>query len=131
MYPSGEGRRDKTASASYLCGMTTTAPLGSDRWRDLVDEFERGGLSAKEFTGKKGLTVSALSYWRRRLAGEARTATQSALAVSFVEVHQEPAPAPAGAAFSIGLRNGRTVSVPTGFDEQALHRLLVVVEGGA
>jgi transcriptional regulator with XRE-family HTH domain len=112
----------------------TSAPLGIDRWRQLVREFEGTALTQREFAEAKGITASALAYWRRRLASEPAPPPSTSLAVSFVEVRPEtPAPAlpTVCATYGVGLRNGRTISVPPTFDDQVLERLIIVVEGGA
>lgn len=109
-----------------------TSTLGIDRWRQIVDEFEGSGLAAKDYARRNGLAASALYYWRRKLADEPRPVPSTSLAVSFVEVLPERQPAPpATASYQVGLRNGRTVTVPPAFDEAVLGRLLTVVEGGA
>ncbi len=110
----------------------TTASLGIDRWRHIVQDLERSGLAPKDYARRNGLAASALYYWRRKLADEPRPVPSTSLAVSFVEVLPERQPeAPAAALYQVGLRNGRTVTVPPVFDDAVLGRLLTVVEGGA
>ena len=108
-----------------------TSSLGIDRWRQIVHDLERSGLATKDFAERNGLTASAVYYWRRRLADEPKEMPSTSLAVSFVEVLPEQSlPTPA-APYEVGLRNGRTITVPPAFDDVVLSRLLAVVEGGA
>ena len=106
--------------------------LGSERWRQLLDECQRSGLSIKDFAERNGVTASALYYWRRRLAAGPMPVPSTALAVSFVELRCEDKPAPRPTpSYQVGLRNGRVVTVPSTFDDDVLHRLLAVAEGVA
>jgi hypothetical protein len=103
-------------------------PPDVEQWRRIVTEFEASGQSARAFAEARGLTASALGYWRRRIARDQQpSAPSSALAVSFVEVRSEPTPS---ARYEVALGNGRSVFVGAQFDDIVLARLLRVVEGG-
>ena len=102
-------------------------PHDVEEWRRVVAEYEASGETARAFAEPRGLTASALGYWRRRLARDADVTTSSSLAVSFVEVRPETC---AAARYEIALGNGRVVVVGPQFDELTLQRLLRVVEGG-
>ena len=110
----------------------SASSLGIDRWRHIIHELEGSGLATKDFAERHRLTASAVYYWRRRLADEPKQVPSTSLAVAFVEVLPEQhAPTRAAEPYEIGLRNGRTVTVPPAFDDRVLGRLLAVVEGGA
>jgi len=102
-------------------------PHNVEQWRRVVAEFEASGETARAFAEPRGITASALGYWRRRLAKDADVNAPSSLAVSFVEVRPDAA---AAARYEIVLGNGRVVVVGPQFDEMTLDRLLRVVEGG-
>jgi hypothetical protein len=102
-------------------------PHDVEQWRRVVSEFEASGETARAFAEPRGITASALSYWRRRLARDTDVTAPSSLAVSFVEVRPDAA---AAARYEIVLGNGRVVVVGPQFDEMTLDRLLRVVEGG-
>jgi transposase-like protein len=107
--------------------MQNTSP-DVEQWRRVIAEFEASGQSARAFAEARGLTASALGYWRRRIARDQQpSAPSSALAVSFVEVRSEPVPS---ARYEVALANGRSVFVGAHFDDVVLARLLHVVEGG-
>jgi hypothetical protein len=40
-------------------------------WRRLVAEYERGSESRREFCERRGLSMSTLDYWRRRIRADA------------------------------------------------------------
>ena len=68
----------------------TSVPVGIDRWRQLVRDFERSRLTQRDFAEANGVTASALAYWRRRLMNETEPSPpSSALAVSFVEARPD------------------------------------------
>ena len=103
-------------------------PHDVERRRRVVAEFEASGESARAFAEPRGLTASALGYWRRRLSKSSVVTAPKSLAISFVEVR----PAAAAGRYEIVLGNGRVVVVVgSQFDDLTLDRLLRVVEGGA
>jgi len=107
-------------------------------WRRVLAEQERSGLSVAEFARRRGISAGSLGWWRyvaRRRAAESgarrRTQTRKEPRDRFVEVRLERKPrvgGPSTASFEVTLAGGCTVRVPAHFDEDALRRLLGVLQ---
>ena len=91
----------------------------------MVTEWEESGESAIVFASRLGVSAQTLYRWRAIMEGVPRTATTASLA-KIVEVR--PAKVPRDDRFEVRLTDGRSVGVPTSFDETALARLLSVLE---
>ena len=89
--------------------MAETARAGE--MRRVVEEYERSGLSRREFCDRRRLPVSTFDYWRRELAKKPQLVR--------VKV-AEPAPR-----FTLVLANGRRVECS---GEEELARLILVAE---
>ena len=90
--------------------------------RQLLDRYERSGLSQKAFCLRHGVALSTLQYWRRR----ARDVGQKPRP-SFVEIPQVTGMARAlsgEAAVIIELPGGARLEVPAGTDAQWLSGLV-------
>ena len=97
-------------------------------WRRLLAEWDESGESAAGFAGRIGVSAQTLYRWRTALEGPPRGADVAALA-KIVEVRTaRPAP---DDRFELRLASGRSVGVPTSFDEAALARLLRVLEAAS
>ena len=101
------------------------------RWRALVREQEESGETVKGFARSRGLSPATLYWWRSALcrrprskAGAPRLA-QVALLSSNGDVVRD-----GSLAFELGLPSGHRLRVPSGFDPEALRRLLSVLEAG-
>ncbi len=46
---------------------------GRDEWIQLMDAYEAGGLTQRQFCEHHGLAYSTFSYWRKRLSPAAAT----------------------------------------------------------
>jgi transposase len=90
-----------------------------DEWRRRIRDFDRSGLSARDYAAQIGVSAKSISRWRARFRGEPKP--------TFVEVH---ATAAAGG-FEVELVSGRRVRVPEQFDDDALARLIAVLEGAS
>ena len=93
--------------------------------RQLLDRYERSGLSQKAFCQRHGVALSTLQYWRRRARDTDQEPTPS-----FVEMPQVSGMARAlssEAAVIIELPGGVRFEVPTGTDAQWLSGLLRAV----
>lgn len=91
---------------------------GAAERRQLLDRYERSGLTQKAFCLRHGVALSTLQYWRRR----ARDADQEP-APSFVEVPQVSGMGrglSVTAAVLIELPGGARLEVPAGTDAQWL-----------
>ncbi len=97
-----------------------------DRWREHVEQWISSGLTAAEYGDQAGVNPRTLSYWKWRLGRESRGSTTSTSVATFVEVRPREA-----AHFELELRGGRRLRVPASFDEAALRRLVVFLEGAS
>jgi len=99
------------------------------RWRRLLAERDRSGLSVRAFCELHGLSEASLYAWRRTL-GE-----RDAARVDFVPVHLSSEPKPTTSDGATGpvelvLGPGRCLRVGPGFDGPTLTRLLALLEEG-
>ena len=93
-------------------------------WAKRVHRWKRSGLSAAAFALSEGVNASTLKWWSSQLG---RPTPPSAPPVVEVVVPAIDAPA---MALKVEVRDGVQVTVPVGFDEETLRRLLLVLEGG-
>lgn len=103
----------------------------ADEMQDLMMRWECSSLTQRAFAEREGLTYSAFQYWRRRLLREplepAPRERAAPVQLSPVRIIPDARPARATAAFELRTPHGLTLSVPAGFDEHELRRLLVAV----
>jgi hypothetical protein len=92
--------------------------------RGLIKRWEASGLSQRAFTEQEDVSYSAFQYWRRRLRD-----MPSGEAVQLDPVRIIPERVLAPSAFEVRTSGGMTLSVPAGFDEFELRRLLDVLAG--
>jgi len=102
------------------------------KWRVAVAEQRDSGKSVAAFCRERGLPVSQMFGWKKRLR-EAESAP-----AQFVEVAVKPSaapqlrPAPApSVAIEVRLTGGRSLVVEPGFDPHHLRALLLVLEAEA
>ena len=108
------------------------------RWRRLVAEQRRSGLSQRSFCAQRGISLSTLGWWRQRLGctrpGGEKPGAAASWQEAFVEVEiadgreaaaREPATEPPP--IEVLLPSGATVIVRSGVDERDLRRVLSVV----
>jgi hypothetical protein len=109
------------------------------RWRTVIAEQERSGLSVREFAEERGLSPWSLYTWRSKLglAGRRRSVKagrrsrrseipQDLVAVEIVG--GATSPQVEELAFEIDLGRGVRVRVPSGFDGDELARLLSTLQ---
>lgn len=84
----------------------------------LIEEFRRSGLTRREFSQRRGISVTTLDYWRHKRKSKP----------SLVRVAVE-GPPQAGSGFVLMLANGRRIGSGWGFAEAELLRLIRIVEG--
>lgn len=111
----------------------TTAPAR----REILAGLDGSGLTLREFARQRGIPAGTLSYWRHAERARARGGRpqQKPRArrreTRFVEVPSVSVASGDGrrdASFDLRLRNGREVTIPSGFDADALARLVGVLE---
>jgi transposase-like protein len=107
------------------------------RWRRIVRQHRRSGLSVREFCRRGKFTETAFYFWRREL--QRRQAEQQQCspadpptAPAFVAVRVEERSAPAaGGQIQILLSGGCRVQVTAPVDRQALADVLAVLAAAA
>jgi transposase-like protein len=92
----------------------------------LLAEQERSGLSVAAFARRRGLRGWVLYDWKRRLRSE-RKGARSEPTPSFAPVRLIAGPA-TSRSLEVALRSGIKLSIPAGFDEDELRRLVGVLE---
>lgn len=85
----------------------------------VVADFEKSGLSRRDYCARQRLSVNTLDNWRRK--GKAAT--------KFVRVDVTQ-PRQHHGRLTLVLTNGRRIETDAGFDEQELTRLIHAAEGG-
>lgn len=102
----------------------------SKRWtaaeaREVLEEQRRSGLSVAAYAKKHGVVSERLYRWRNKL--EPSTLKRRGRGLRFAEVTAVSA-AGGGDRFEVTLASGRRVSVPGGFDDDDMRRLVAVLE---
>ncbi|MDP9179463.1 MAG: IS66 family insertion sequence element accessory protein TnpB [Gemmatimonadota bacterium] len=100
-------------------------------WRRMLRQWDRSGLSARDFCQQRRLSQASLYAWRRTLADRDRHA------VHFLPVEvlpqTEPVDSPrdsAVAGLELMLNGGRVLRIGPAFDGPTLQRLLTLLEEG-
>jgi transposase-like protein len=107
-----------------LTGLVPTRLSARRRWRAkearaILKHLDASGLSVGEFAARYGLETQRLYRWRAQLASPGPAA-----APRFVEIERSP-----GVAIEVVLRSGHVVRVRDGFGEDALRRVVAVLDG--
>lgn len=110
----------------------------ASRWRRLLGDWERSGLSQAAFCRERGLSPQTFSGWKRELGRrDALRAPGSGRAegrMGFVPVRVVGTRGRDGERFAGGLEvvlgNGRRIRVGAGVDAALLARVVAVLEGG-
>jgi transposase len=98
------------------------------RWRQLIDQWQRSGLSVRDFCQRQHLAVPSFYAWRRRLRqpdGLARPTTPPAI---FLPVHVRPDAPDAPPPLELVLADGRCLRIPSRFDAGHLRQVLRALE---
>jgi hypothetical protein len=88
----------------------------ADDMRRAIDEFQKSGLTRREFCERHHIAVTTLDYWRRAQSRPARL-------VKVKMAARESAPG-----FSLSLANGRRIESCWSFAEAELARLIRIAE---
>lgn len=88
--------------------------------RAALKEWRKSGLSVEKFAKQRGLVPQRLYFWRKKLEAPAEPITLVPVKVA------EPK---RGEPVLVMLRSGHMVKVARGFDEEALARVIAVLEG--
>jgi hypothetical protein len=93
-----------------------------ERMRELVARCGASELTQKAFAAQEGIPYTTLLYWRRRLVRSLGASRSRSAVLAPVRIVPE---APRGRpAFDVRTPGGAVVSVPYGFDEDELRRLV-------
>jgi hypothetical protein len=93
----------------------------------VIDRWETSGLSQKAFAEKEKIPYTTLLYWRRRLGKTTRGRVRKPAAMTLAPVRIVPDGPRSGRAFELRTSSGLSISVPHGFDEAELRRLLAAL----
>lgn len=110
------------------------------QWKRWVQNWQRSGLSAKEYAERIGVSAPSLYRWKSLLSDDSSKAMvrssrkngsegEEKRPVTFVEVL--PAAAPRRAVYEIQLSGGRIVRLSENFSAESLRRILAVLEESA
>lgn len=83
----------------------------TSRWRRLIRDLERSGLSQREFAERRGVSVHTLRYWLYRTRSE-----KPAPDLLPVRVVASPAPVARGGEIELVLAGGMALRVAVGTD---------------
>jgi hypothetical protein len=97
--------------------------------RSVLIAWRKSGQSIERFAKERGLVPQRVRWWKTKIEGNTKPPTppESALALLPVQI-TESAPAKRGEPVAVYLRSGHIVKVGRGFDEEALARVVAVLE---
>jgi hypothetical protein len=107
--------------------MGSTTSVRAREMRLVLADWQRGGLTLREFGEQRGIPVSTLAWWRRvlRKAGaEELNGTAAENAVVFTEVRPPASVRRVPAVLEIVVPSGHLVRVPAGADSATLRQVL-------
>lgn len=105
------------------------------QWQKRVAEWVASGVGGTEFAARLGVKEATLRHWKWQLGnddrrgGTRKAAASRGIAPRVIEVVMPAICEPRAAALILEVRNGAQVTVPIGFDEETLRRLVRVLEG--
>ena len=103
----------------------STRKLTREEWFKAIGQWRRSGQTRENYCAGRDLNPRRMVWWERQLAGRSSAAGE-AVASTFVEVTQSgEVVAPERLEIEVG---GVRVRIPAEFDEQALTRVLAVLE---
>ena len=105
--------------------MASPGGAGVLQVRQLLDEYERSGLTQQAFADHIGVSLSSVSLWLRKARnGDTREdllpATSRLVPVTIRSTDPSP--------FELVMTSGATLRIPPDFDPAALERLLPLLE---
>ena len=104
----------------------------AEEWQKRIERWRDSGLTADQFAAETGINAGTLRFWgyklnkaKRETVGIAAPPKKRRRAVrSFVEVRTTTS----DSSYELDLGNGRRLRVPSGFESEALERLLELLE---
>ena len=110
--------------------MGSTTSVRAGEMRRVLEDWQRGGLTLREFGEQRGIPVSTLRWWRRvfRTAGaEELNGTAAENAVVFTEVRPPASVGRTPTVLEIVVPSGHLVRVPAGADSVTLRQVLAAL----
>jgi hypothetical protein len=96
-------------------------------WQQHIDAWQRSGKSISTYCAEQALSESSFRAGKRALESrDEAPPTTDAVPIRWVPVHIVPTSN--AAPLELVLTDGRVIRVPSGFDPQALRRLLTALE---
>jgi transposase-like protein len=115
------------ASAGGKMGIMNKASFSArERWRRIVEQQQRSGVSVARFCRERGVAQSSLFAWKRRLAREARATATPAFVAITAAAEARPSNG-SGSAVELHLGDGRHLLLRPGFDPATLATALAVL----
>lgn len=98
-------------------------------WRRHVADCQASGLSGRAYAQRAGISVSGLSYWRKRIVASPETrASTAGCNTGFLPVRLESARAADAPTLEIGLVSGRLVRLTGPVDPEWLATVIRLLE---
>lgn len=110
-------------------GSGRNGTLSREEAQRLLEEWAASGKKLVEFSREKGLSDSRLGWWRSRFARESRQRGGAVPSSGFVPVVTASKGRDGNRPLELVLKTGQVVRVPSDFDEGALRRLVLALEG--
>jgi transposase len=101
-------------------------PRKEQHWRQHIRDWQRSGLSIRDFCARRGLSQPSFYAWRSELQ---RRDSEQPLFVPIRPLADDLCPSSIPA-LEVFLAGGRRIRVAPGFDAATLRQLLVVLEEG-
>lgn len=95
------------------------------KWRALISEQEKSGLTARAFAESRGITATTMYWWRCRLRRQ--PARAELVPVQVVDREMAVDDQRGSADFELRIDSAVTLRIPVGFDEGELRRLVRVL----
>ena len=103
-------------------------PSKEQRWRQLIGQWQRSGLTIRAFCQCHHVTVPSFYAWRRILRQRDASACPVTSPVSFLPVHVRPDDRDVPPPLELLLPNGRRLRIPPGYDDTHLRQLIRTLE---
>src|SRR5438270_3959322 len=100
-------------------------PGKEQRWRQLIGQWQRSGLTVRAFCQRQGVAVASFYAWRRTLRQRNSSACPTRRPVTFLPVHVRPDGSDGGDApppLELVLPNGRRLRIPPGYNDAQLRQ---------
>ena len=98
-------------------------------WRRQVADCQASGLSGRAYARRAGISVSGLSYWRKRVAANPEaSASRAGPDAGFLPVRLGATRAAGSTALEIGLLSGRLVRLTGPVDPEWLAAVIRLLE---